>query len=85
MRRLFVMFTLILLATVPASAQFVAPGGSIPAVANISGVSGSFWRSDVSILNLDSAYTSVVLLLLPELKNACPDFEPQISDPLPII
>ncbi len=85
MRRFFVISTLIFLAAVPAGAQFVAPGGSIPAVANISGGSGSFWRSDVSILNLDSADTSVVLLLLPELKNAGPDFEPQISDPLPII
>ena len=84
MRRSFVFSTLILLATAPVGAQFVAPGGSIPAVANISGGSGSFWRSDVSILNLDSADTSVVLLLLPELKNSGPDFEPQISDPLPI-
>ena len=39
----------------------------------------------MSILNLNSADTSVVLLLLPELKNAGPDFEPQTSDPLPII
>ena len=85
MRRLFVFSTLILLASAPVSAQFVAPGGMIPAVANISGGAGSFWRSDVSILNLHSADTSVVLLLLPELKNAGPDFEPQTSDPLPII
>ena len=43
MRRLFVFSTLILLASAPVSAQFVAPGGTIPAVANISGGSGSFW------------------------------------------
>ena len=85
MRRLIVFSALILLATAPVGAQFVAPGGSIPAVANTSGGSGSFWRSDVSILNLNSAETSVVLLLLPELKNAGPDFEPQTSDPLPIV
>lgn len=85
MRRLFVFSALILFAAATASAQFVAPGGTIPAVANISGGSGSFWRSDVSILNLNSEDTSVVLLLLPELKNAGQDFEPQTSDPLPII
>lgn len=85
MRRLFVFSAMILLASAPASAQFVAPGGTIPAVANISGGSGSFWRSDVSILNLNSEDTSVVLLLLPELKNSGADFEPQTSDPLPIV
>jgi hypothetical protein len=84
MRRLFVISALVLLAAAPANAQFVAPGGTIPAVANLSGGSGSFWRSDVSILNLNSTDTSVVLLLLPELKNSGPDFEPQTSDPLPI-
>ena len=84
MRRLFVLSTLILCATAPLGAQFVAPGGTIPAVANIPGGSGSFWRSDVSILNLNSTDTSVVLLLLPELRNSGPAFEPQTSDPLPI-
>jgi hypothetical protein len=84
MRRLFVISTLILLAAAPAGAQFVAPGGTIPAVANISGGSGSFWLSDVSILNLNSADTSVVLLLLPELTNAGPAFEPRTSEELPI-
>jgi hypothetical protein len=85
MRRLFVLSALILCAAAPAGAQFVAPGGTIPAVANISGGSGSFWYSDVSILNLNSTDTSVVLLLLPELRNGGPAFEPQTSDPLPII
>ena len=84
MRRLFVLAVLILLAGAPLDAQFVAPGGTIPAVANISGGSGSFWRSDVSILNLSSTETSVVLLLVPELKNSGPDFEPQRTEPLPI-
>lgn len=85
MRRLFVFSALILLTTAPVGAQFVAPGGTVPAVANISGGAGSFWRSDVSILNLNSADTSVVLLLLPELTNSGPAFEPQTSDPLPIV
>jgi len=74
----------ILLWTVQAGAQFVAPGGTIPAVANIPGENETFWRSDVSILNLSSAATSVVLLLLPELKSSGPTFDPEITDPMPI-
>jgi len=74
----------ILLWTVQAGAQSVAPGGTIPAVANLSGENLTFWRSDVSILNLNSAATSVVLLLLPELRASGPTFEPLISDPMPI-
>lgn len=85
MRRCFVISALMLLAVTPARAQFVAPGGTIPAVANISGAAGSFWRSDVSILNLNSTDTSVVLLLLPELRNSGPAFEPLTSDPLSIV
>jgi hypothetical protein len=84
MRRLFVFSILVLLSTAPAAAQFVAPGGTIPAVANTSGGSGSFWRSDVSILNLNSTDTTVVLVLLPELTNAGQAFEPQTSDELAI-
>jgi len=84
MRRLFVISTLILLVSAPASAQFVAPGGTIPVVADNRGAAGSFWRSDVSILNLNSSATSVVLLLLPELTNQGGVFDPQTSDPLPI-
>ena len=84
MRRLFVYSTLILLSAAPAAAQFVAPGGTIPAVANTSGGAGSFWRSDVSILNLNSTDTSVVLVLLPELTSSGQAFEPRTSDQLPI-
>lgn len=82
-RKLFLVLT-ILLWTVQAGAQFVAPGGTIPAVANIPGENETFWRSDVSILNLSSAATEVVLLLLPELKSSGPTFDPEISDPMPI-
>lgn len=70
--------------TPPAAAQFVAPGGTIPVVANIPGENNSFWRSDVSILNLNSSPTSVVLLLLPEISNDGPAFEGQITDPIPV-
>ena len=85
MHRCFVFLTLFLALTVPAAAQFVAPGGTIPAVANIPGENNTFWRSDVSILNLSPSATSVVLLLLPELKNSGPAFEPQVTDPIPIV
>lgn len=64
----------------PVAAQFVAPGGAIPAVANARGENNTFWRSDVSILNVSSAETSVQLFLFPELKSSGAAFEPQISD-----
>jgi hypothetical protein len=81
MRRLFVISTLILLATAPAGAQFVAPGGAIPAVANISGQNNTFWRSDVSVFNLSAADARVTLYLYPELKNSGPSFDIQIAGP----
>lgn len=84
MRRGIVLIAMCLLWSLPAAAQFVAPGGAIPAVANIRGP-GVFWRSDVSILNLSSADTTVVLLLFPELTNAGPAFEPLVSDPIDIV
>jgi len=63
-----------------ASAQFVAPGGSIPVVANTPGVNGTFWRSDVSVLNLNDWNTSIVLVLLPEIRDGSQVFEPRVSD-----
>jgi len=84
MRRLIILAMAFLAMTVPAAAQFVAPGGAIPAVANIRGENNTFWQSDVSILNVSSAATSVQLFLFPELKNSGPAFEPQVSDPIPI-
>lgn len=68
----------------PAGAQFVAPGGSIPVVASLPGANDTFWRSDVSILNLNSEPTSVVLVLFPEIKKNGPVFEIQESDPIDI-
>ena len=73
-----------LLMPVTTAAQFVAPGGTIPAVANSRGENNTFWRSDVSVLNLNSTATSVVLLLLPEIKSSGPAFEPVVTDPIPI-
>jgi hypothetical protein len=63
-----------------AGAQFVAPGGVIPVVANLPGVNDTFWRSDVTILNVGAADTSVVLQLFPEIVGGEPAFEPQISN-----
>jgi len=84
MRNLTFLALLAITLASPAAAQFVAPGGAIPAVANIPGENNTFWRSDVSILNVSPAATSVQLFLFPELKNSGPAFEPQISEPIPI-
>ena len=84
MRRTWLLVLTLVIWAAPAAAQFVAPGGAIPAVANIRGDNDTFWRSDVSILNVSSAATSVQLFLFPELKNSGPAFEPQVSDPIPI-
>lgn len=63
-----------------ASAQFVAPGGSIPVVANTPGVNGTYWRSDVSVLNINDWNTSIVLVLLPEIRDGSQVFDPRVSD-----
>ena len=68
----------------PAAAQFVAPGGAIPAVADIAGDNDTFWRSDVSILNVSPAETSVMLYLYPELKHSTPTFDFQTAGPFSI-
>jgi hypothetical protein len=84
MRRIVLLTFVIAAFTLPAGAQFVAPGGTIPAVANIAGPEGSFWRSDVSILNLSTAETTVRLMLLPEIRGGNPVFEPVVTDPYSI-
>jgi hypothetical protein len=84
MSRLILLFSLILAVAMPAAAQFVAPGGSIPVVASLPGANETFWRSDVSILNLNSEPTSVVLVLFPEVKKNGPVFDIQQSDPIDI-
>jgi len=67
-----------------AGAQFVAPGGIIPVVANLPGANETFWRSDVSILNVGAGSTGVVLQLFPEIVDGVPAFEPMTSDELQI-
>jgi hypothetical protein len=66
------------------SAQFVAPGATIPVVANNPGLAGTYWRSDVSVLNINGRDISVVLVLLPEIRNSEPTFEPMVTDPISI-
>ena len=84
MRNVTFLALLVITLASPAAAQFVASGGAIPAVANARGENNTFWRSDVSILNVSPAATSVRLLLLPELKSSGPAFEPQVSEEIPI-
>lgn len=65
-------------APVLAGAQTLGPGGAIPAVANLPGLGGTFWQSDVSIANLDPAPTTVTLTLLPEIRNGAQAFAPMM-------
>ena len=81
--RFWCLVTIFILASVaPAGAQFVAPGAAIPAVANNPGANETFWRSDVSILNLEATDVSVMLVLYPEIKNSGPVFDIQESGPI---
>jgi hypothetical protein len=85
MYRWLIITTMILGTAVAADAQFVAPGGAIPAVANLPGENDTFWRSDVTVLNLNSSAIQVVFVLFPEIKNSAPGFEIQESDPIDIV
>lgn len=80
MKRLAVVMLGLAALASPASAQFVAPGGTIPVVANLPGVGGTFWRSDVSVLNINEWDISIVMFLLPEIRDGSATFEPMISD-----
>jgi len=84
MRRIFLTMVLFLMAASIAGAQFVAPGASVPVVASLPGLNNTDWRTDVSVVNLAATQTSIVLLLLPEIRDGQPVFEPIISDPVNI-
>jgi hypothetical protein len=84
MKRLAILVVGLMAWISPATAQFVAPGGTIPAVANLPGVGGTFWRSDVSVLNINDFDVNIVMYLLPEIRDGSPTFEPLISDPIQI-
>ena len=84
MRRMLMLAVLVSLTAVSASAQFVAPGGSVPVVANLPGQNNTDWRTDVSVVNLGLTDTSVVLVLQPEIKNGAPLFETIETEPMTI-
>ncbi len=86
MRRLGWCLLLTVLFAAGAQAQVLGPGGTLPAVANLPGDSGTFWRTDVNIVNPNEVGTSVVLQLLPELTGptGTPEFETILSDPVAI-
>ncbi len=65
---------LTVLAAAPAAAQFVAPGTTLPVVANLAGLNGTFWRSDVSVVNVGEADTNVIFQLFPEIAGGQPAF-----------
>jgi hypothetical protein len=67
-----------------AGAQFVAPGGTVPVIANLPGLNATDWRTDLSIVNLAPTETSVVMLLQPELRDGEPEFETIVTDPINI-
>lgn len=85
MQRVFFLTLVVVIAASPASAQFVAPGGTVPAASgSVNGENGTVWRSDVSVLNLSSSETSVVFVLFPEIRNNGPVFDVQQSEPITI-
>jgi len=84
MRHLLTVLLAILVWSPDGFAQFVAPGGTIPAVANLPGRNGTLWRSDVNVLNINMTDTSIVMLLLPEISDGEQAFEPQVSDEIAV-
>ncbi len=74
--RISVVFALILLVVpMAAVAQGIGPGGAVPAVANLPGLAGTFWQSDVIIHNPGETQISVRLLLFPEIRDGGPVFD----------
>jgi hypothetical protein len=84
MRHVVLLMVAILMWVPEVLAQFVGPGGTVPAVANLPGRNGTLWRSDVNVLNINQTDTSVVLLLLPEISRGEAAFEPRVTDPIQI-
>ncbi|RLE24977.1 MAG: hypothetical protein DRJ61_08670 [Acidobacteria bacterium] len=83
--RISVVFALILLVVpMAAVAQGIGPGGAVPAVANLPGLAGTFWQSDVIIHNPGETQISIRLLLFPEIRNGGPEFDPVTSDSMSV-
>jgi hypothetical protein len=76
------MLVLVLICSVEAGAQFVAPGLLIPVVANLPGVNDTFWRSDINVLNVGASDTSIRLQVFPEIIAGVPAFETAITGPI---
>ena len=70
--------------SVPVLAQNIGPGGAVPAVANLPGLNGTTWQSDVIIHNPGENQTSVRLMLFPEIRDGGPVFEPETSDSISV-
>lgn len=81
---LMVLVLLVLLTVPQAMAQFVSPGATIPVIANIPGENDTFWRSDVSVVNIADTATSVTLQLFPEIIGGVAAFDAVTSDPIEI-
>ncbi len=82
MRSILVAFTCASLLATGAVAQSLGPGGNIPVVANLPGVAGTFWRSDVIVTNASDTSTSVMLKLLPEIRDGATTFTAKLIGPL---
>jgi len=82
-RSVIVTLALLLVAT-PGLAQFVAPGGVVPVVANNAGENDTYWRSDVNVLNVSGEDTTIQMQLFPNTGPGGAAFEPQLSDPIDI-
>lgn len=79
--RISVWFVVVFLAvTIVAGAQGIGPGGAVPAVANLPGLAGTFWQSDVVIHNPGESPATIRLLLFPEIRAGGPVFEPMTSE-----
>lgn len=85
MRRLGLIFLIMTAMCGLADAQFLGPGGTITAVANLPGFGGTFWRTDVSIMNPSDVDAQITLYLYPETNPGGEvTFETQISDPISV-
>lgn len=78
-----ILFVLLLVAA-HAGAQSIGPGAIVPAVANLPGIAGTFWQSDVTVYNPNEAQVPVRLLLYPEIRGGEQTFEPVTSDQMTI-
>lgn len=70
-----------ILCAVPVSAQFAAPGGTLPVIANLPGLNGTVWRSDVSVLNVGDSDTNVMFQLFPEIVGGAQAYAPKTAGP----